>query len=219
MVRILSHSIRAKFLLAFVGLAAVPMGVLGWYGIHRLTDALTERALAQLSFEVASNAIRIEDFLANVQRDVLYLARSSSVRNFTDTINTLGRSEEYDRRKKELTEELLQFLAGRQEYYEVSYVDEQGREHVRLVDEPSSGPIIVPEEQLQDGGADYDFQLATQLSPGEIYVSPMDFDVKYGLVESALQPVVGYATRVESRAGEKRGILLIKVFAMHLVLW
>ncbi len=219
MIPIPSRSIRGKFLLAFVGLAAVPMALLGWWGIRRLTDALTERALAQVSFEVASNAIRIEDFLSNVQRDVLYLARSSAVRNLTDSIDSPGRRMEYERRRKELSDELLQFLGGRQAYYEVCYSDEQGREHVKLVDDATGDLVIVPEDQLQDDGQHYDFQYATKLPPGEIYVSPMDFDVQPGPIESEslFKPVVGYATPVMDSAGQRRGILLIKVFATHLV--
>ncbi len=214
--RKLSFSIRTKLLLAFIGLAAVPMGVLGWYGIHWMTEALTQRALSQLSFEVASDAIRIEDFLANVQRDVLYLARSSATRNLADLVGKPAGKEEYERRRTELGEELLQFLRGKQDYYEVSFVDEDGHEQVRLIDEQYNGPVIIPKDQLQGESKHYDFREAARLAPGEIYVSPMDFDVA-GHVESPPQPVVGYATPVVDRVGEKRGIIMIRVFATHLV--
>lgn len=216
-VRILPLSIRAKLILAFVGLAALPMGALGWYGIHWLTDALTERALDRLSFEVANNAMRIEDFLANVQRDVRYLAGSFPVRNLADTINTSGHTAEYDVRRDELAQLLLRFLQGMPEYYEASYLDEQGREHVRLIAKPNHGPVIVPKEKLRDQTKYSDFHAAVQLAPGELYVSPMDFDVDPLNVESPPQPVVGYATPVVDRSDEKRGVLLIRIFAAHLV--
>lgn len=208
-------SIKAKLRIAFVGLAAVPLAVLGGYGIRSLTQALTERALIQVRSDVVSKAATIEHFLTDVQRDVLYLAKSTAVQDFAALVGNSSSPRDYDSATRRLSEQFLYFSQGRRAYYQVRYLDEKGRERVRL-NYDSERPVLVPEERLQDKSDRYYFQEAIRLQAGEIYVSPMDLNVEFGSIETPAQPVVRYATSVQDQQGRTKGVLIINIFATHL---
>ncbi len=105
-------SMRSKLLVAFVSLAAVPLGVLGWYGIRSVTRALTGRALSQLKVDVTSKATEIEHFLADVQQDVLYLAQTSSLQELVG-VSKRDHPRQYARAKQRLAQQFVYFSQGK----------------------------------------------------------------------------------------------------------
>ncbi len=68
-------SIRSKMLVAFVGVALVPMVLLGIFVTGLAERLLADRIAQELSPEVTAAADMIEEYLSGVRRDVHSLSR------------------------------------------------------------------------------------------------------------------------------------------------
>jgi signal transduction histidine kinase len=96
-------------------------------------------------------------------------------------------------------------------YYQVRYIDEYGKEVVRIDSDGRMSRIIRP-ENLQYKVHRYYFQEAIQLPPGGVYVSPLDLNRELGEIEEPYIPVIRYATPVFDAANDLRGIVIINVY-------
>ena len=72
---------------------------------------------------------------------------------------------------------------------------------------------VLLEEQLQNRADSPDFIETMKLDPGEIYVSPISLNKEDGEIKEPYQPVIRYATPVADEEGQKRGVVIITVFA------
>lgn len=211
--RPLSHlSIRAKLVIALLILAFVPLSIGGTYGVYYSIKALEDTTLHHLEYEVSSKAQDIEKFLKTFHNDVLYLSQSRGLKALVDYTGGGGFNALRDR----VEEEYLAFSRMRPYYYQIRYVDETGREVVR-VDSDGKTSWIVPVERLQFKGDRYYFTDAMRYEKGQCYVSPMDLNIEWGEVEVPHTPVVRVATPVFNSSGKKQGIVIINIFASYLV--
>ncbi len=115
-----------------------------------------------------------------------------------------------------LTADLVALSASHRVYDQLRWVDETGRERVR-VDYLQNEPFVVPEERLQNKAQRYFFSDTMKLAPGEIYVSPLDLNIEQGRVETPHKPMLRLAMRVADRAGKARGIVIANYFASFLI--
>jgi diguanylate cyclase (GGDEF)-like protein len=114
------------------------------------------------------------------------------------------------------TADLVALSASRRVYDQLRWIDELGRERVR-VDFIDGRPFVVPEAQLQDKSQRYFFTAALQLAPGQIFVSPLDLNVEQGRVEMPVKPTIRLAMPVRDGVGQPRGIVIANYFASHLL--
>lgn len=115
-----------------------------------------------------------------------------------------------------LTADLVALSASRRVYDQLRWIDETGRERVR-VDYLQNEAFVVPEERLQNKARRYFFSDTMKLAPGEIYVSPLDLNIEQGRVETPLKPTLRLAMRVADQAGKARGIVIANYFASFLI--
>ena len=97
-------------------------------------------------------------------------------------------------------------------YDQARWIDENGKERVR-VDRAKDGgkPIVAPPHALQDK-ADRDYFRETSALPvGELYVSELNLNIENGVVEMPKKPTLRVATPVADSRGMRRGILIINV--------
>src|SRR5690606_9314458 len=102
----------------------------------------------------------INQKLQSIQRDLLYRSRE---RLFERMISEGGAAAE-----AALTGEWLAFSRSKTIYDKIRWMDESGRERIRVNYAPA-GPQAVPAEALQDRSLRYFFQDALRLRPMEIY--------------------------------------------------
>ena len=100
------------------------------------------------------------------------------------------------------------FARRKPKYMQIRYLNDQGMEVVR-VNNRDGEQEIVPRLELQNKRNRYYFQEAFQLSPGAIYISPLDLNVEKGVIEQPTQPTIRFATPVVDGYGKKRGVLII----------
>jgi signal transduction histidine kinase len=142
-----------------------------------------------------------------IRSDLLFLTEQAILRDFT----TRGRPG-----KMELRQEYLLFSRTKQIYDQIRYIDEMGRESVRI-DFHDGRPMAAPEDQLQDKSGRHYFEGARGLQRGLVYVSPLDLNVEHGRIEEPLKPVVRFAAPVFDESGQHRGIVVLNYLGRKLI--
>ena len=114
------------------------------------------------------------------------------------------------------TADLVALSASRRVYDQLRWIDEHGRERVR-VDFIDGRSFVVPEAQLQIKSQRYYFAATMQLAPGEIFISPLDLNVEQDRVETPPKPTIRLAMPVRDGAGRPRGIVIANYFVSRLL--
>lgn len=89
-------------------------------------------------------------------------------------------------------------------YDQVRYIDEQGREVLRV----SGAGLVGTPDSLDRSGRPY-FQKASRLEAGWVYVSAFDLNAEAGRVAQPYRSTVRFATPVFDEGGRPRGVYLI----------
>lgn len=142
----------------------------------------------------------INQTLQSINRDLLYLASEGLL------IEAITHpSAEAD---AALTREWLAFSRSKTLYDKIRWIDEDGRERVRI-NYTLSGPLAVPAQQLQDRSLRYFFQDILRLRPMEIYVSPFDLNVEGEAIEAPRKPTIRLGTPLFDSSGRRHGLLML----------
>lgn len=210
-----SRSLRTRILLPLVLLAIVPLLATGIFMILRFRAQISREATEQVKSEVGTKVRAVAEFLEAVRRDLRFLSQTRVIRDLADGFAAgAPESDAGERLREAAEEELILFSPGKRAYYQVRYLDEAGREVIRL-NVTRGRSETVAKDELQDKSGRYYVTEALALEPGEIYVSRMDLNEERGRIEIPERPVIRYATRVVGAAGAPRGILIINLFAEY----
>ncbi|MDQ0504843.1 sensor histidine kinase [Xanthobacter agilis] len=109
----------------------------------------------------------------------------------------------------------LSFAASSPDYDQVRWIDQRGRERLR-VDQRARMIALIPPDQLQDKSARAYFREADALPMKGIYYSAIDLNVEHEVVEEPFRPMLRVATPLQI-AGERRGIVVINYAAQALL--
>lgn len=214
--RRLQHvSLRTKIVVPMVALAVIPALVIGLFAMFQGGKTLRRNAIERLRFDTATKGEAIQAFLDRVQQDLHFLSRLKSVCDLASMVpNDDAEASEFQRRTVE--EEFQNFSERKRGIYQIRYLDEKGREVIRL-NVKDGQAYLVARDGLQDKGGRYYVKECLKLPEDAIYVSPMDLNVEHGKLEEPHQNVVRYGTRVFAERGEAKGILIINLYADYLL--
>ena len=160
---------------------------------HARHAASERAALVSLTFVINQK-------LQSIQRDLLYLSREHL---FERVIREGDAAAE-----AALTEEWLAFSRSKAIYDKIRWMDESGRERIRI-NYASAGPQAVPAEALQDRSLRYFFLDTLHLQPMEIYMSPLDLNVEGEQIERPHRPTLRFGTPMFDSEGRRHGILML----------
>ncbi|MEE9295849.1 MAG: ATP-binding protein [Phycisphaerae bacterium] len=225
--------VRTKIVVPMVILAVVPTIFVGLFTISSVRTALRTTALQRLEFDAASRVRAISEFLEGVRGDLRFVSELAPVRDLaaclrltvsratpgaslTTGVRGACRAEQLNDLRRVAERELAIFAQGKRAYYQVRYLDDTGREVIRL--NIDKGQVeIVPPERLQDKSDRYYVTEAVTLEPRQIYVSLMDLNVEHGQVELPHRGVVRYAVRVRGSDGRGCGLVVINLYADYVL--
>ncbi len=160
------------------------------------------------SLNVAIGKKVVAKDLDSVRTDLLVLAGNN---RFVDFINR-----PIPRDVRHLANEFLVYAKNKQLYDQVRYINEKGKEVVRI--NYANGKVtLVPPSGLQDKSDRYYFLEALALEKGDVYVSPFDLNIEHGGVEIPYKPMIRFATPVFNRDGGKVGIVILNYFGSRLL--
>lgn len=154
-------SIRTKLVIAFSLLGVVPLVVAGGYGAIFSFSLLNQTVLDDALQEgVSLKAGEVQQFLETLQEDVLFLSRLPTVQALIEVPPDPPRGA-----AAPVERAFLAFSQSRKAYYQIRYLDERGREVVRVDFDGERHKIISP-FALQDKSGRYYFQEAMAVQFG-----------------------------------------------------
>ena len=115
-----------------------------------------------------------------------------------------------------LAQEFLAFVRSKGYYDQIRFLDEDGKEAIRI-NLGSGHPYIVPKDQLQDKSGRYYFKNTLRLNDGEIFISPMDLNIEHSKIEIPAKPIIRLASTVFYGQEKKRGIVILNYLGSSLV--
>ncbi|GGC02286.1 hypothetical protein GCM10011352_30640 [Marinobacterium zhoushanense] len=123
-----------------------------------------------------------------------------------------------DLNSSELEQVWRRYLGDRPYLQQLRYLDEQGRERVRVHRVHGAEVLVVPASELQDKSDRYYFRQAQSLVPGQLYLSPLDLNIEQGVIERPFRPMVRFVLRLASaEALDGDGMLVLNVDANYLL--
>ncbi len=166
------------------------------------------RIVNQDTFYVGQGVGTLSYNLKEIARDLLYLASQNSL---IDQITDPDQEN-----LEQLAQNFIDFSRIKGYYDQIRWIDETGKERVRVEYAPN-GPKTAPSDLLQSKHERYYLTETLKLSPGEIFISPLDLNVERGHVEYPFKPTIRIATPLSDRAGKQRGILIINYAANNML--
>ncbi len=203
-----SISIYTKLLSNFLIIAIIPLLILGLLGIRLSTAPLREFALAPLQRHVLSLSNHIRTELYDVREDVLYASRLPDLARMLEYYPSADDTYRISL-KEPVYNDFIELVRKRKKYHYISYIDETGKELVRVnFMEPDTWYVIAG-ERLQTKNDSVFFEKALKSRLGNLYVSDITLNEENGILQEPYTRVMYISTPVEDISGHKRGVLTI----------
>jgi len=166
-------------------------------------------ALDNIDQRMAHTYSEINSFPAGAADNLLFLSKLSELQKINISQNI-----------KDIEKDFLEFLAQTEAYYQISFLNNSGVEIIRAESNKESRQIVPFSSKTNSENISY-FNLVKNLKDGEVYVFPLDLNVKNDTIENRgdtahpkYVPVLRYAVPVFNRQNNQQaGIILIKVYA------
>ncbi len=203
--------IRTKLLILTLGIGTIPL--VSFFVLTFLMGFYELKTLALQNLETEALAMREQAlaYFQSHQQDVVSLARSPEVSALVRAQGAPGED-----KARAASEAHLKWIAeNNPAYFQLRYIDAEGNERVR-VDRRDGVTVVTSPDKLQNKRHRYYFRDSIGLAPGQVYVSPMDYNVEHGRVEMPKLPVFRYATPIHLD-GTLRGIFIINVFGRSVI--
>jgi PAS domain S-box-containing protein len=164
----------------------------------------------------ALNSVKsyLEYIVHTAEQDLELLAGLDTLQRATDAITDHDTS--VHPAGHQLGRLFTNFLRARGIYDQIRLLNDQGREICRA-NLKNGQTEIVPPEDLQDKSKRYYFQKTRSLSPGQIYISPIDLNREQGRIERPLKPMLRIAAPVYDRSNRFLGVLVLNFHARELL--
>lgn len=177
--------------------------------LHR-TEVEAALAITQASEKqsIQLAGLTIDTVLGVLRGDALYLAEHSSLQQWLNTGDPAVQAH--------LSADFLAFARHRERYDQVSFLDEQGQEVVRI-NWNHGQPTAVPTQQLQGKLAHYYVQNTLALNQNAMLMSPFDLNIEQGVIEQPIKPTIRFSAPVFDNEGRKRGLIVINYLGQRLL--
>lgn len=210
--------IRNKLVLLFIMLSLIPLGIVAGVSLVRAQESLTAAALNEVQQDTLTHAQDVETFLELFQSDVLIMADVPPIHGLIRASDNGGidpiSGDSYDKWADRLSQTYQAVAENRHFYMQIRYLDETGQERVR-VDYKDGQTTIVSDEALQDKSNNAYFTEPMKLPAGEVYVSVLNLNREQGEIQVPHTPVLRYSTPVFNSEGQRRGVVVINVYAAN----
>lgn len=141
----------------------------------------------------------VRDF-ENTLPDIEVIANERHVQQFV---------QDFDKdRRQQVEQEFASFARKKRLYRTIRFIDVDGMESVR-VDYLDGRAVISPLSALQDMSQKYYYQEGIKLGQSELYISPIDLEMKNDKVTSPGIPIIRFAMCVYDSQQRKKGIIVL----------
>ncbi len=196
------------FLVIFAVIAVVISATLGLYAYQRfqLQQEVLEHT-ESLRLDLASKVVA-----RNLQQPIIdlhLLAESQDMQDFLLDSNPGNTAR--------LRHDFINLSKQSGIYDQIRFIDRQGQEQIRI-NYNNGQPTAIATKQLQNKSNRYYFQDTLRLSPGQVYISPLDLNIEKGAIELPYKPMIRFATPLpHPQDGKTAGILILNYMAGRLL--
>lgn len=185
---------------------AIPMAIFGVATVQIVSTRLTQRSLEDVRLGVQTDADTLTHALDRARID-LNILRELTIRKLA---RAQAAADQADRTRwfDAIGQAYLTISTGRRTYSRIRYLDQSGREVIRVDDDGVRPPQLVPKERLQDKRQRPYFTETMTLPPEGVYISPPDLTQDRDRIEIPHRPTVRYAAPLFDDAGRRRGIVI-----------
>jgi methyl-accepting chemotaxis protein len=206
------HRIRTKIAFGFLIVTLLPAGIIGYYANHVSSTTLLKQEYTSQAILINNQRHNIESFLATAEGDLKFISESVPLTHLLKLKQSDPSEDELNRARKEAEQEFLAFSSNRDIYYQIRYLDETGKEVVR-VDSDGRSSHVVQQDKLQNKATRGYFIDTMKLGPGKVFVSKLNLNRERGKVEVPLKPVIRYAQPVRYPDRKPAGIVITNIAA------
>lgn len=210
-------SLAARMSIAMVLLVMLTAAAVGTLIYQRAVAGALPLALANLRSHAGLLAADLSNYVGSARADVLVLRNmpgTASAARLATNLPTSSDARPLPQLQDQLAAEFEAMLRAKPYYLQIRLVgaNAEGREIVRIDRSGPNGSIRrVGGPDLQAKGARSYVSESARLPPGEIYVSPLDYNREYGEVEIPRVPTVRVATPVYGETSQALGIVIINL--------
>ncbi|MCC5646866.1 GAF domain-containing protein [Nostoc sp. CHAB 5824] len=201
-----SRILIKNFLTVFLPLSALVGGIIGTIYYQQVQTEKVVLKTNELGKVDLQTKVISGDF-HSVVSDLIVISRQNELQGILEGV---------DGQQQALSKEFLLFSQYKKLYDQIRFLDQSGKEVVR-VNFNQGEPGIVPEEKLQVQAKRYWFNDTLRLNLGQIFVSPLDLNIERGQVEQPLKPMIRFGTPIFDSRGQKRGIVVLNYFGAKLL--
>ncbi|MBN3878148.1 MULTISPECIES: ATP-binding protein [unclassified Nostoc] len=201
-----SQVLIKNFLTVFLPLSAlvgVVIGTIYYQQVQTEQVLLKTNELRKVDLETKV----ISGDFHSVVSDLMVLSKQNELQKILEGL---------DKQQQALSQEFLLFSQYKKLYDQIRFLDQSGKEVVR-VNFNQGEPEIVPEEKLQVQAKRYWFNDTLRLNQGQVFVSPLDLNIERGQVEQPLKPIIRFGTPIFDSRGQKRGVVVLNYFGAKLL--
>ncbi len=202
----LSRRIYAIFLIV----AVVPTAIAGAFGVYASLHALRNETINNLEQEVSIRAEGVARFLAQLASELRYLSVSPTLNGFRQALHR--EADTLENWRLAIENEYSNLARFYPHIYQIRFLSGDGFEQIR-VDRVDDKVSVVAASQLQYKGDRYYFSDALATPSGSVYVSPLDLNVEFGLIEEPERPVIRMAVPLEADSERGKGLLIVNLHA------
>ncbi len=160
--------------------------------------------------QIADISLTFHNYLFGISSDLLNLSRHKNVIALARSLRQKEDSHLNEQQVK--VQNLFNSVSQtKRTFLQIRYLDNFGNECVR-VDFDGNNTKIIRGPQLQNKSDRYYFKESVNLSPGDIYTSPLDLNIEHGVIENPYKPVIRFATPVFVD-GKNSGVIVINLMA------
>ncbi len=199
------RKIRNKFIATYLIVLLVPVLLIGFYSINFTINYLENDALKVVEQQAEITAKEIEKSLSVAESDIDFLSQSATLRSLVAAKNKKS-GIEYIVYREKLTEEFYNFSQSKKTYSSVIYIDEFGKEIVKVTYNGNRSFIATTNDLYTVSDEDF-FVRTMTLSNDQLYVSPLDLTSKLSIEGGNL--VIKYAKPIFDTNGIRKGIVVI----------
>ncbi len=208
--------LQDQFIVLLVFSTMIPVSIVGLYGIYASSNNLSEVAKNNMETESNKEADKITNFLNGVSDDVFLLSKSPAIQGIIQAKDNGGLEGQSNLSSNiwlgQLKTTFAAMIEQKPHYMELRYIDENGKEIVRVDANGSNSKVITQGESQQQKDRE-NFTETMKLSPKNIYVSPVELSQENGEIKKPYQPIISYSIPIFNSSGQKKGIIVADVLA------
>ncbi|MFW9260980.1 ATP-binding protein [Nostoc sp. CALU 546] len=201
-----SRVLIKNFLTVFLPLSALVGGVIATIYYQQVQTEKVVLKTNEIGKVDLQTKVISGDF-HSVISDLMVISKQNELQRVLEGVNG---------QQQALSQEFLLFSRYKKLYDQIRFLDQSGKEVVR-VNFNQGEPAIVPEEKLQVQAKRYWFNDTLRLNQGQVFVSPLDLNIERGQVEQPLKPMIRFGTPVFDRRGQKRGVVILNYFGAKML--